>query len=222
MLATKVAHEFKIPLVTIGGYARRIKNTLDTNKFDKNMIEVVISEVDRLMKINSEILEYSRVARLNIQECDVNHIIDESLNQMQERFNAASIKAERKYILPKLTIKADPERLKQVVLNLVDNAVEAMINGGKLTIKTTKLNGYVVLEVTDTGNGLDKDSMDSLFKLFYTTKTHGSGLGLSVTKKIVDDHGGFINVSSALGKGTVFSVHLPANENGHNSEKPWA
>jgi signal transduction histidine kinase len=219
MLATKVAHEFKIPLVTIGGYARRIKNTINTDKFDKKTIDVIISEVDRLMKINSEILEYSRIARLNVQECDVNHIIDDSLSQMQDRFKASGIKAECRYTKPSLMLKADPERLKQVILNLVDNAVEAMNNGGKLMVKTTKLNDYVVLEIADTGAGLDKEGIDNLFKLFYTTKTHGCGLGLPVTKKIVDDHGGHINVSSAPGIGTVFSVHLPANENEHDLGK---
>jgi hypothetical protein len=210
MLATKVAHEIKIPLVTIGGYARRINNTLGTNKFDSEMVNVIIAEVDRLLKINSEILEYSRAARLNIRECDLHVIIGDSLNLLKERFKNAGIRAEKKFCSHSLGVKADPERLKQVILNLVENSVEAMNRGGHLIIRTARQNDYIVLEIEDTGEGMDKEILDNLFKLFYTTKEKGSGLGLPVSKKIIDDHGGTIKVRSTPGAGTVFSVHLPA------------
>jgi hypothetical protein len=216
MLATKVAHEFKIPLVTIGGFARRIKNTLNTDKFDRRMVDIIITEVDRLLKINSEILEYSRAARLNIRDCDLNLLLGESLSLLKDRFKNSGIKAEKKFCTPKLCVKADPERLKQVILNLVENAVEAMEGGGKLSVRTMRNNDYVVLEIEDTGVGIDREGINNLFKLFYTTKENGSGLGLPVSKKIVDDHGGYINVNSKPGVGTVFAVHLPAFADAEN------
>jgi signal transduction histidine kinase len=217
MLATKVAHELKIPLVTIGGYARRVKSTLETNKFDKEMVDIIIAEVDRLLMINSEILEFSRGARLNIRDCDLHNVVGDSLNLLKERFKNSGIKAERKFCSSRLTIKADPERLKQVILNLIENSVEAMNRGGKLIVRTIRQNDYVVLEIEDTGVGMDKESLDNLFKLFYTTKEKGSGLGLPVSKKIIDDHGGTISVRSIPGSGTVFSVHLPACDNSVDS-----
>lgn len=210
MLATKVAHELKIPLVTIGGYARRVKSTVGTSKFNAEMVDVIIAEVDRLLKINSEILEFSRRARLNIRECDLNAVVADSFNLFKDRFKNSGIRAEKKLFSSKLIVHADPERLKQVILNLIENSLEAMTRGGRLIVRTVRQNDYVVLEIEDTGIGMDKESMDNLFKLFYTTKEKGSGLGLPVSKKIIDDHGGTINVQSIPGSGTVFSVHLPA------------
>ena len=97
-----------------------------------------------------------------------------------------------------------------MIFNLVDNAVDAMNNGGKLTVRTSKKKGYVVLDIKDTGVGISNKELENLFKLFYTTKEKGSGLGLAVSKKIIDDHGGYISVDSQPGEGTVFSVHIPA------------
>ncbi len=210
MLATKVAHEFRVPLVTIGGYARRMKKTIGTENFDRLSVDVIISEVDRLSKITSDILEYSRGAKLNIKECDLNTVINDSLNQLKDKLETSSIIPEKKFVTKKLTIKADPQRLKQVIFNLVDNAVDAMNNGGKLTVRTSKKKGYVVLDIKDTGVGISNKELENLFKLFYTTKEKGSGLGLAVSKKIIDDHGGYISVDSQPGEGTVFSVHIPA------------
>jgi signal transduction histidine kinase len=213
MLATKVAHELKIPLVTIGGYARRIKSTMGTSKFNKEMVDVIIAEVDRLLNINSEILEFSRRSRLNIRECDLNAVVTDSFNLFKDRFKSSGIRAEKKLQSSKLMVRGDPERLKQVVLNLIENSLEAMTHGGRLIVRTMRQNDYAALEIEDTGVGMDKESMDNLFKLFYTTKEKGSGLGLPVSKKIVDDHGGTINVQSIPGSGTIFSVHLPACPN---------
>ena len=208
-LATKVAHEFKIPLVTIGGYARRMQKTIGSEKFDEKMVQVIVSEIDRLTRITSEILEYSRYPKLNIRECNLHELIDETLSLIEDRLKNSGIASEKLFAERKLIIKADPERLKQVLLNIIDNAMDAMKNGGKLTIKTSKNNEYVGIDIADTGVGIDKIELENLFNLFYTTKDRGSGLGLPVTKKIVDDHGGNISVNSIPGKGTVFSVHLP-------------
>lgn len=209
-LASKTAHEFRIPLVAIGGYARRILKTIGTDKFDPKMVEIIIEEVDRLADITSEILEYSRISKLNIKECDVNNIIQQSLNHLEGKLAASGIKTEQNFSQKDLIIKVDPEKLKQVILNVIDNAIDAMNEGGKLKIKTSRQKEYVVLEISDTGEGIDKNDLDNLFNLFYTTKNRGTGLGLPVSKKIIDDHGGNIVINSTPGKGSVFSIRLPA------------
>jgi len=209
-LASKTAHEFRIPLVAIGGYARRILKTYGTNKCDPKMVEIIIEEVDRLANITSEILEYSRISKLNIKECDANNIIQQSLNQLEGKLTASGIKTEQNFGQKDLKIKVDPEKLKQVILNLIDNAVDAMNGGGKLKVKTSRQKEYVVFEIADTGEGIEKNDLDNLFNLFYTTKNRGTGLGLPVSKKIIDDHGGNIVINSTPGKGSVFSIRLPA------------
>jgi len=208
--ATKVAHEFRIPLVAIGGYARRLLKTLGTDKFEPENIQVIIDEIDRLTHITEEILEYSRASKLNIRECDINNIIDESLDQLQGKLATCGVETEKHFGRKNLTVKGDPERLKQVILNLIDNAVDAMDKGGKLSIKTTRQKEYIVFDIADTGEGIDRNGLDNLFNLFYTTKNRGTGLGLPVSKKIVDDHGGCINVNSVVGSGSIFSIKLPA------------
>jgi len=199
-----------LPMVAIGGYARRIQKTIGTEKFDKKLVEVIINEVDRLINITSEILEYSRSSKLNIRECDLNNIVSDSLDQLKNKLNGCGVETEKNFVRKNLTIKGDPERLKQVILNLVDNAADAMTKGGKLTIKTDRDKEYIVFEIEDTGEGIDKTGLANLFNLFYTTKNRGTGLGLPVSKKIIDDHGGYISVSSILGEGSKFSVKLPA------------
>ncbi|MCP4582773.1 MAG: hypothetical protein GY839_14280 [candidate division Zixibacteria bacterium] len=210
MLATKVAHEFRVPLVSIGGYARRILKTIGTDKFDPQMAEIIISEVDRLTNISSEILEYSGSAKLQIKNCNLNDIITQSLDQLEEKLVSSGVETEKKFIRKNLTVKVDPDKFKQVVLNLVDNAVDAMDKGGKLKVKTSRHKEYIVLDIVDNGEGIDKRGLDNLFNLFYTTKNRGTGLGLPVSKKIIDDHGGNIVIKSNPGKGSVFSVRLPA------------
>ncbi len=219
MLATKVAHEFKIPLVTIGGYARRLKALASTGRIDSALIEIIISEIDRLLTINSEILEYSRAPKLSLRECDLCELLTDAIAQMKDRMAGMAIETGIEFHKKKMMIKIDPERMRQVVLNLVANAVEAMKKGGRLTIRTRQDNDYVVIEIQDTGEGIAAEEMDNLFRLFYTTKSNGSGLGLPVTKKIIDDHGGFINVRSKKGEGTTFYVHLPVAESSEKKKK---
>lgn len=209
-LATKVAHEFRIPLVTIGGYARRFLKTIGTEKFDKKLIEVMINEIDRLTYLSSEILEYSRSSKLNLKNCDINDLINESLDQLKNKINSCGVETAFDFDHKNLLVRADPERLKQVILNIVDNAVDAMEHGGRLTVTTSRNKEYIVLDIADTGEGMDKIGLENLFNLFYTTKNRGTGLGLPVSKKIIDDHGGYINVSSAPSGGSIFSIRLPA------------
>lgn len=209
MLATKVAHEFKIPLVTIGGYARRLKALASAGKIDSALVEIIIAEIDRLLTINSEILEYSRAPRLDLRECDLCDLLTDAVGRLKDKMADLAIETKIDFHKKKLILNIDPEKMRQVILNLVANAVEAMKNGGRLTIRTRQDNNYIVIEVQDTGQGIAPEEMDNLFRLFYTTKSNGSGLGLPVTKKIIDDHGGFINVRSEKGVGTTFYVHLP-------------
>ena len=140
----------------------------------------------------------------------MNTVVDESLSQLEDKLESSDIDMEKIFCDETLHVKVDSERLKQVILNLVENAIDAMPNSGKLRIRTSRYNEYVVMDIEDTGPGIDKYGLENLFNLFYTTKNSGSGLGLPVSKKIIDDHGGYINVDSTLGKGTIFSVRLPA------------
>jgi two-component system, NtrC family, nitrogen regulation sensor histidine kinase NtrY len=108
-------------------------------------------------------------------------------------------------------IAADPELLHRVVSNLVLNAMDAMPNGGSLTLRTRREDGKVVIEVSDTGSGLTREECERIFTPYYTSKQHGTGLGLAIVQSVVSDHGGRISVVSEPGKGTTFVIELPRN-----------
>jgi signal transduction histidine kinase len=108
-------------------------------------------------------------------------------------------------------VKVDPQRIKQVLFNLFENAYEAMPGGGTLTVGTKNQDDYMVLEIEDTGYGIPEEEMKNLFTPFYSTKASGAGLGLPVSKKIITDHNGFIQVESKINQGTKFSIYLPLN-----------
>jgi signal transduction histidine kinase len=208
-LAATVAHEFKTPLVTIGGHARRAMRDLNTTKFRKKDLEIIISEIGRLEKISSEILEYSRPSKFDITKRKINDLVKESLELLEHRLSLTRISLKSKFIESNPLVAVDEKKFKQVLLNTVDNAIDAMASGMILRVETNIADGNAVIEIIDTGTGISEEITDKIFTPFFTTKSRGSGLGLSVSKKIVEDHGGFMEFESKLGEGTKFSIHFP-------------
>lgn len=211
-LATTAAHEIKTPLVAIGGYARRALNNLKNKKPDHRDLEIIISEVKRLEKLTSQILDYSKDTELSLSKRDLNRLIQETLEVLEERLKFSNIQLKTRFSEDTLEAKFDSERIKQVLFNLFGNAIEAMPQGGSLTITTKKKKNSVKLEIEDTGKGIPEEEKKRLFIPFYTSKSKGSGLGLPVSKKIIADHKGTIEVQSQVNVGTKFTIFLPLND----------
>ncbi len=211
-LATTIAHEIKTPLVTIGGYSRRALREYRKGDNIDHDLEVIIEEISRLEGIAAGVLEYSRRRRLNLTEIDLSKMISETLDILEGESVYNSVEIERNLADVRLVVRADQDRLKQVLFNLIDNAMQAMPDGGKVTVSAGASGGYVWFRVDDTGSGMTPETIDNLFVPFYTTKSVGSGLGLPVSKRIVADHGGFLEVSSSLGSGSSFTVNLPSGK----------
>lgn len=211
-LATTVAHEIKTPLISIGGYARRVLNNLKYEKLDPRDLEIIVSEVERLEKLTSEILDYSTETKLSLSKHDLNRIIEETLEVLEERLKFSNIQLKTEFSKEIREVKLDPQRIKQVLFNLIGNAIEAMPQGGSLAIATKKKKNSVKLDIEDTGRGIPDEKIKRLFIPFYTSKPKGSGLGLPVSKKIITDHKGTIEVQSQVNVGTKFTIHLPLND----------
>jgi len=208
-LATTVAHEIKTPLITIGGYARRSLSNLKNQKLDPHDLEIILAEVERLEKLISQILDYSKETKLSLAKHDLNRIIQETLEVFREKLKLSNIQLRTKFSKDIKEVELDSQRIKQVLFNLIGNAIEAMPQGGSLTITTQKKKKSVKLEIEDTGQGIPEEEMKNLFIPFYTTKPKGSGLGLAVSKKIIADHKGTIEVQSQVNMGTKFTILLP-------------
>jgi signal transduction histidine kinase len=210
-LAATVAHEFKTPLVTIGGFARRLKRMLGARSPEKKDLDIIASEVSRLEKITSELLEYSRKSHLEKRLHSINILVSNSLDFMKNQIKSANIELTTDFDINEPRIELDERRFRQVIYNIIGNALEATNPGGKLTISTKAENGFVELKIEDNGKGIPEEDKIHLYKPFFTTKSGGSGLGLPISKKIIEDHGGRIEFESQISSGTRFSVFLPQN-----------
>ena len=214
-LTTDVAHEIRNPLTSIGGFARRLNKRLSPGTRERDYAEIVVAEVDRLERILRDVLTFSREAKYDMQYQEMNGIIKESLKIYEGVCidQSVEIRVELNEPLPMVLI--DKEQVGLAVNNLISNAIDVMMNGGVLTVKTYMEQlfevDYVVVKVVDNGPGLPHETLHMIFEPFFTTKEIGvgTGLGLSICQKIIDENHGLIFVDSALNKGTTFKMLFP-------------
>jgi two-component system, NtrC family, sensor histidine kinase HydH len=214
-MTANIAHEIKNPLVVIGGFTKRLAKTAHLDESESRYVDIITKEVARLESILTEILSYVKETPLRFELCDVNSLMDELLYLLGSDKAWDNIEIVREYDKDKPYALCDVQQIKQVLLNILVNAFEAMSGKGSITIKTesTLVQGkpFLAVSLTDTGGGVDPSSLDNIFNPFFTTKESGSGLGLAVTNKIIVAHGGNIEVKNKPGEGVTFIVYLPGN-----------
>lgn len=211
-LAAGVAHEVRNPLSSIKGLARYFAERTPADGEAHQLALVMAREADRLNRVVSELLELVRPAHLKYQPVDLNEVITHSLQLVSQ--DAASRAISLKFIAqPALCrIQADPDRLKQVLLNLYLNAIHAIGRDGVITVAVRECgDGRVKVSVADSGKGMTAEQLQAIFTPYFTTKADGTGLGLAVVQNIVEQHGGTIDAESTPGKGALFTLYLPVN-----------
>ncbi len=224
-VSAEVAHEIKNPLVSIGGFARRLQNTVkkitaDSDDKEKKVKDlntyanIITGEVARLEKLLKNILFYSKAAVLEREEVQINDILAEVIYLFRSGFYGKSIvvNQEKSDDLPVLLL--DRQKIKQVLINLFFNAMESMPEGGELNVETYQgeyILGQKVVTVRleDTGGGIPQEIFDNIFNPFFSTKSSGTGLGLSISRKIIEHHGGTIRFENNIGHGVTVYIHLP-------------
>jgi signal transduction histidine kinase len=212
-LAAGVTHELNEPLGNILGLAQlslKLPQLPDQAKADLTKIEDCVIYSREIIK---KLMEFSRQSNLSKETIELNDLIDSSITFLEARCIKDGITIIRQFDAP-ITITADPTQIKQVLTNLIINAIQAMKNGGDLTISTRKVKKMAVFSIEDTGEGISEKNINKAFVPFFTTKDvgEGTGLGLSVVYGIIQSHNGDIKVSSEPGKGTTFHVSLPLAE----------
>ena len=211
-MASEIIHDLKGPMTTILGFAELLELEQSSYQEHKDYARVITSEVDRMVEMVEEILEFSRGDKitLNLQPCDVDQLVSEVMEVLKRAFNGRKI-----HLLTKLNCKkpiyADKEKLKRVFFNIANNSKDALQEEGKFSINTYSHNRtHIEFRLADSGAGIPAHVKENIFEPFVTYgKKRGTGLGMSIAKKIVTDHGGDIWVESEEGTGTIFYFTIP-------------
>lgn len=208
-MAATVAHEIRSPLISIGGFARILRENLKKDPENLKYFEIIVEEVNRLEKIIKDVLDFVRPFKLNLIDINVKKIIEEIITffDIAAKKENVVLKTELNDNLP--LIKGDMERLKQVFINILENAFDSMPQGGVLIIGGGTSDKFVNVEFKDTGFGIEDEHLDKVTKPFFTTKSNGIGLGLSIADKIIKEHKGRLEILKNETQGVTFKVSLP-------------
>ncbi|MDH4161613.1 MAG: PAS domain S-box protein [Nitrospirota bacterium] len=216
-VSSGIAHEINNPLASIAGCAEGLLARVRKGRYDGSMFEqylnIVLEEVGRCKNITSAMLSIVRRTSYDRQACDVNAVLDKTLEIIGFQGRLREVEVSKAYQESIPPIHASEGELKQVFIILLSNAIEAMENRGAIAIETRIDDGTVRLAISDTGPGMPPEHLDRIFDPFFTTKQEkgGTGLGLSIARRIIASHRGLITAASAPGKGTTFSIMLPAS-----------
>jgi len=213
-LTAALAHEIRNPLVAIKTFTQLLPERFDDEEFRNHFLHIVSGEVDRISTLINELLEFARPSDPKVEAEDINTILDSIILLVSSGTKKKHIHINKDFPPNLPSVPIDREQIKQVFLNILINAIEATAESGKICVKTRpyiKSNGdpYIQIEFTDTGCGIPAEYLENIFNPFFTTKHKGSGLGLSISNQIVQEHKGYIDVESQLNNGSSFYVNLP-------------
>ena len=210
-MAPVFAHEIRNPLGSIKGAAQYLLTEVEQED-QRKLLEVITEEANRLNRVVSQFLDYARPYQLDLQPGSINTVIEKTMTLLEaDRISEhIHIQMELHPHLP--LVPMDHEQIQQVIMNIALNAIEAMPEGGTLTVRTMQIRGAagdaIGISIRDTGQGMPRETIRQIFTPFYTTKERGTGLGLAVCRRIILNHGGKIRVKSIVGSGTIFYIRL--------------
>lgn len=209
-LAASIAHELRNPLSSIKGAAQFLRKEYEDHSSVVEFLDIIVEEVNGLNKLTTDFLDFARPMQLELKPTDVGKVVQKTLQLMSVYITESNVVVRESLGKDLPSIQADAKQIEQVLKNLIINSLQAMPEGGVLSVETTVApSGGVCVAVGDTGTGIPADKLERIFLPFVTTKTKGTGLGLSIVNRIVENHGGRVEVSSEPGSGATFKVYLP-------------
>jgi PAS domain S-box-containing protein len=215
-----ISHEIKNPLMIIGGFARQLLKVSVLDGKGRQKLQMIAEEVERLENLMADMKDFTRPPSLQKKMGKVDLVVDEVIAFFVETLEERGIKLIKGPSEPIPEYNFDPQQLKQVLVNLVKNAAEAMPQGGRITLSTRLQPSHLEIEVADTGEGMPEELVENIFTPYFTTKSKGSGLGLVISRNIIKAHEGEIRVSSTPGQGSTFTIQLPLAGNLANIQCP--
>ncbi len=211
-MAEGVAHEVRNPVVSIGGFARRIIDELPDSDQKKKYAQIIVKETERLERMVKDIADFRNIPNGGRQAENINEIIDDALLQVDQLLQQKRVQVKRDYASDLPAVFVNRRSMLIALMQVLTNAAEAMENGGTITVVTSAVDSSgVLVEIIDTGRGIPAKDLESVFDPFFTTKMSGAGMGLPLVRKIIDDHQGTIHITSRVGEGTRVVISLPAS-----------
>ena len=208
-LASGMAHEIRNPLGSIQGALEIIKEDYKQGDKKFEFLNILFKEIRRLNRVVADFLSYAGPSQPALVGCDLNQLIQESLSIIKPEADKKRIDLKIE-LSPKMPpIQADPSQIKQALLNLLLNSLQALENSGEISVTSESKNGWITVAIKDTGPGISPENLSKVFTPFFTTKEEGVGLGLGIVERIIQNHKGRISVESQEGRGTVFAIELP-------------
>jgi signal transduction histidine kinase len=223
-LTRGVAHEVKNPINAIVLHLQLLQNKLAQQEPDtRRHIDIIESEIHRLDRVVQTLVDFTRPRNLHLETLDLRQLLDDVAQLAAPDAEQHGVAIQRQRWPAPLLVKVDLDLMKQALLNVVINGVQAMPNGGQLTIASRREDNAIVAEIHDEGSGIPQEVHDKIFELYYTTKKDGSGIGLAQTYQILQWHYGSVDFESTEGQGTTFRFHIPpADSNEQNAHQDVA
>jgi signal transduction histidine kinase len=206
--AAAIAHDIRTPLTSISLNVQILRRKLQLSDDDREHLDIALEELARLDRSVAEILDFAKPVKLAPQPVDLSELLETTTRGLSPVLSEKGVALRCEPA--DLVVQGDPQRLRQVLVNLVGNAADASQPGAEVTIRARPSAGRVAIEIEDHGRGIRADDLPRIFEPFFTTRPDGTGLGLAICHKVVRAHGGDITVRSILGEGSTFTVLLPA------------
>jgi signal transduction histidine kinase len=208
-LVQGVAHEIRNPVTTIGGFARKIKEAIKEDQKLQRYIQIILEESERLENLVKQVREFSHLLSPEMELGDVGGIVRQVVEEFQPLVEKLGIELVTLVEEPFALMKMDASQLFTALSKIMENALEAMPRGGKLAVHAKQKGDHILIEIVDTGPGIEDEHLDSIYDPFFTSKTRGAGMGLTMVHQITKNHEGEITVRSVKGKGTTVTLSLP-------------
>ncbi|MDH4232314.1 MAG: ATP-binding protein [Nitrospirota bacterium] len=206
----EVAHEVRNPLVSIGGFARRVYDALPEGSLNRKYMEMILEDVARLENMVKQLIEIKSTSLLYMEPADINDVIMKALDALDQELEENAVNVETELMDNPPVIPADKEQMQKAIANIIKNAIESMTGGaGVLRVASRISDNVIEIRISDTGRGISKDKIRHIFDPLFTSKIYGPGLGLPFALKIIQDHRGTISVESEPEKGSTFTIRLP-------------
>ena len=205
-VSTTIVHDLKNPLITILGFAKRIKEGKGETE---SAAQAIIDADGNMQKIVHDVLDFARPVRLELKEEDIRNVITRARDSCRAKTERWGIDISADLPAEPLNVTIDSFNLERALVNIINNGIEASEKGQTITISATDEKNNLLVRIRDNGAGMDRETLDNIFIPFYTKKNWGTGLGMCISKKIIEEHQGHIGVESWRGKGTEVTIRLP-------------